>query len=213
MPLALFAASMQLAAAQEEHTNDVEPSRANDGPLEPESGDRPSRQEPVVTAIQGPAAGAGVRLAARGDVALAEPEAHFTMAYARIGLMPDGGATWLLPRLVCVRRAQELALTNRRVSAEEAAAMGLITRVVAKGTLALEVDALAESLAKSAVLALGRTKRLLLASGDAALEEQLEAESENIAEQGSTAESKTGIVAFVARREPDFVATEVKHDR
>ena len=168
--------------------------------------------KPVVTAIQGPAAGAGVGLAAVGDVALAEPEAHFTMAYSRLGLTPDGGATWLLPRLVGLRRAQELALTNRRVSAEEAAAMGLITRVVAKGTLAHEVDVLAKSLAKSAVGALGRTKHLLLASGDAALEEQLKAERENIAEQGSTAESRTGIAAFVERREPDFVATEVEHD-
>jgi 2-(1,2-epoxy-1,2-dihydrophenyl)acetyl-CoA isomerase len=80
--------------------------------------------------------------------------------------------------------------------------MGLITRVVDKGTLAHEVDALAELLARSAAGALGRTKRLLLASGDAALEEQLEAERENIVEQGSTAESRVGIAAFVERREP-----------
>ena len=161
--------------------------------------------KPVVTAIHGPAAGAGVGLAAVGDVALAESQAHFTMAYSRIGLTPDGGATWLLPRLIGLRRAQELALTNRRVSAEEAAAMGLITRVVPKGTLAQEVDAVANLLARSAVGALGRTKRLLLASGDATLEEQLEAESDNIVRQGSTVESRTGIAAFIERREPDFM--------
>lgn len=168
--------------------------------------------KPVVTAIHGPAAGAGIGLAAVGDIALAEPEAHFTMAYSRIGLTPDGGATWLLPRLIGLRRAQELSLTNRRVSAAEAAAMGLITRVVAEGTLAHEVDALAEALASSAVDALGRTKRLLLTSGEATLAEQLEAESENIAQQGGTIEGRTGIAAFVERRKPNFAAAAAKHD-
>ena len=162
-------------------------------------------EKPVITAIQGPAAGAGVALAAVGDVALAEPDAHFTMAYSRIGLTPDGGATWLLPRLIGYRRAQELALTNRRVSADEAAEMGLVTRTVEKGALAAEVDALAESFAKSAVRALGKTKRLLRSSDFASLEEQLDAECADIAEQGSTAESKEGIAAFVNRRAPDFM--------
>jgi 2-(1,2-epoxy-1,2-dihydrophenyl)acetyl-CoA isomerase len=160
--------------------------------------------KPVVTAIHGPAAGAGVALAAVGDIALAAPEAHFTMAYSRIGLTPDGGTTWLLPRLIGLRRAQELALTNRRVSALDAAAMGLITRVVIERALAHEVDLIAESLARSAVGALGRTKRLLLAGGDVALEQQLDAERETIAQQGGSTESRTGIAAFVERHEPDF---------
>lgn len=167
----------------------------------------------LITAIHGPAAGAGVGLAAVGDIALAEPGAHFTMAYSRIGLTPDGGATWLLPRLVGLRRAQELALTNRRVAAEEAAAMGLITRVVADGTLTAEVEALANSLANSAVGALGRTKRLLLASTDASLEGQLAAETETIAEQAAAAESRTGISAFAERRQPDFLELNAKPDR
>lgn len=165
-----------------------------------------SMDKPVITAIHGPAAGAGVGLAAVGDIALAEPDAHFTMAYSRIGLTPDGGATWLLPRLIGLRRTQELALTNRKVSAEEAAAMGLITRVVAKGTLAQEVERVAQSLSRSAVGALGRTKRLLLTNGDATLERQLQAESANIATQGGTAESRIGIAAFIERREADFTA-------
>ncbi|MBO4225288.1 enoyl-CoA hydratase/isomerase family protein [Bradyrhizobium neotropicale] len=166
-------------------------------------------EKPVVSAILGPAAGAGIGLAAVGDIVLAEPDAHFTMAYSRIGLTPDGGATWLLPRHVGLRRAQELYLTNRRVSADEAAAMGLITRVVAEGTLVHEVDTLAEALASSAVGALGRTKRLLLTSGDATLAEQLEAESENIAQQGMTVEGRTGIAAFVERRQANFGAAEL----
>lgn len=167
--------------------------------------------KPVITAIHGPSAGAGVGLAAVGDVALAEPAAHFTMAYSRIGLSPDGGATWLLPRLLGLRRAQELSLANRRVSADEAAAMGLITRVVAEGTLAHEVDALAVELARSAMGALGRTKRLLLTSADATLEEQLEAESQNIVQQGSTIEGRRGIAAFIERREPNFATVESRH--
>lgn len=161
--------------------------------------------KPVITAIHGPAAGAGVGLAAVGDVAIAASDAHFTMAYSRIGLTPDGGTTWLLPRLVGLRRAQELALTNRRVNADEAAAMGLITRVVASAELLREVDTIATSFVRSAVGALGETKRLLLASAVATLEEQLEAECQSISSQGGTAESRMGLLAFVERREPDFM--------
>ncbi len=88
--------------------------------------------------------------------------------------------------------------------------MGLITRAVAKGTLTDEVDALAEALAKSAVGALGRTKRLLFSGNTASLEEQLDAERDGIAEQGGTTESREGIAAFVNRRTPDFVAAATK---
>ena len=104
--------------------------------------------KPVVAAVQGPAAGAGIGLATVGDIVLADPAAHFTLAYSRIGLSPDGGATWLLPRLIGRRRAQELALTNRRLSAVEAAQMGLITGVVAEGSLDREVATIAAALAR-----------------------------------------------------------------
>lgn len=160
--------------------------------------------KPVITAIQGPAAGAGLGLAAVGDIALAEPAAHFSMAYAKIGLSPDGGATWLLPRLVGLRQAQELALTNRRVTAQEAVEMELITRVVAEGALAVEVEALASALADGPAQALGRTKRLLMAGSNASLEAQLEAESDAIVAQGGTAEAEAGLTALVERRQPDF---------
>lgn len=165
-------------------------------------------EKPVITAVHGPAAGAGVGLAAVGDIALAEPAAHFTLAYPRIGLSPDGGATWLLPRLIGLRRTQELILTNRRVHAEEAAAIGLVTRVVPAGTLGDEAEALARELAGAATGALGRTKHLLLASAAAALEAQLEAESTAIAAQGATAESRRGIGAFVGRTAPVFHAAD-----
>jgi 2-(1,2-epoxy-1,2-dihydrophenyl)acetyl-CoA isomerase len=156
--------------------------------------------KPVITAIQGPAAGAGVGLAAVGDIALAEPAAHFTLAYSKIGLTPDAGATWLLPRLVGLRRAQELALANRRLSAEEAAAMGLITRVVAPGALTQEADALAASFAQAEGGVIGATKRLLLSADKASIEQQFDFELEAIVKQGAKAASQKAIAAFGAKR-------------
>ena len=92
-------------------------------------------KKPLVVLVNGPAAGAGLSLALAGDITLAAKSAHFTAAYGALGLTPDGGMTWSLPRLVGYRRAQEIILSNRRVSAEEAAAIGLVTRVVADDAL------------------------------------------------------------------------------
>jgi 2-(1,2-epoxy-1,2-dihydrophenyl)acetyl-CoA isomerase len=92
-------------------------------------------KKPLVVLVNGPAAGAGLSLALAGDITLATKSAHFTAAYGALGLTPDGGMTWSLPRLVGRRRAQEIILSNRRVSAEEAAAIGLVTRVVADDAL------------------------------------------------------------------------------
>ena len=160
--------------------------------------------KPVVTAINGPAAGAGIGLALIGDIALADPRAHFTLAYTGIGLSPDGGTTWLLPRLIGLRRAQELCLRNRRVGAEEAEAIGMITRIAPEGTLLDEANALAQDLASGATPALGVTRRLLLDSATTPLETQLDAESRGIAAMGRTAEGKEGIAAFLEKRKPDF---------
>ena len=160
--------------------------------------------KPVVTAINGAAAGVGVGLAILGDIALADSKASFVLAYAGIGLSPDGGATWLLPRLVGMRRAQELCLLNRRVGADEAAAIGLVTRVAAEGALIDEAMAVASGLADGATPALGRTRRLLLDSAGATLETQLDSESRSIAALARTAQGKEGIAAFLAKRTPDF---------
>jgi 2-(1,2-epoxy-1,2-dihydrophenyl)acetyl-CoA isomerase len=160
-------------------------------------------EKPVVVALNGAAAGAGVGLAILGDVVLADPRASFALAYSGIGLSPDGGTTWLLPRLVGLRRAQELCLLNRRVPAAEAAAMGLVTRVV-DGDVAAEALAVARELAAGATVALGVTRRLLLESGSASLETQLDAESRAIAGLARTADGREGVAAFVARRAPQF---------
>lgn len=160
--------------------------------------------KPLVTAINGPAGGAGVSLAILGDIALAAKSAHFTLAYSAIGLSPDGGTTWLLPRLIGLRRAQEMAMLNKRYSAEEAAEVGLVTRVVDDEALTSETEAVAEKLASSATQALGRARSLLLSSFTSTLEAQLNAEARSIIEAGQSSEAREGIRAFLEKRKPDF---------
>jgi 2-(1,2-epoxy-1,2-dihydrophenyl)acetyl-CoA isomerase len=159
--------------------------------------------KPVVVALNGAAAGAGVGLAVLGDIVLAAPNASLALAYTGIGLSPDGGTTWLLPRLIGLRRAQELCLLNKRVKAQEAAALGLVTRVV-DGDLMDEATAIARELAAGATHALGATRRLLLESGSAALEAQLDAESRSIAGLARTRDGREGVAAFVAKLAPTF---------
>jgi 2-(1,2-epoxy-1,2-dihydrophenyl)acetyl-CoA isomerase len=160
--------------------------------------------KPMVTAVNGPAAGAGFGFSMLGDIVLAAQSAHFTTAYTAIGVSPDGGTTWLLPRLVGLRRAQEWALTNQRVSSAEALQAGLITRVVEDAALHAEAMKLAAQLAGGAVQAMGRTRNLLLQSFGNSLEEQMQLEARNIAAAGRSAEGKEGIAAFLAKRKPDF---------
>jgi 2-(1,2-epoxy-1,2-dihydrophenyl)acetyl-CoA isomerase len=136
--------------------------------------------KPLITAVNGAAAGAGLSLAMLGDIGLAAPTAHFTAAYTAVGLSPDGGASWLLPRLIGLRRAQELIVMNERIGATDAVALGLITRVIEKDELASHARALAHRLAAGPGKAIGRTRQLLLASFGASLEDQLAAEARAI---------------------------------
>jgi 2-(1,2-epoxy-1,2-dihydrophenyl)acetyl-CoA isomerase len=161
--------------------------------------------KPLVVAINGPAAGAGFPLALLGDIAVAAQSAHFTVAYTAIGLSPDGGTSWLLPRLVGLRRAQELALFNKRVSATVAVELGLITRVVADDALAAEAEAIVAQFAAAATGALGRTRNLLLSSYGTSLEEQLELEARSIAAASRGAEGREGVAAFIGKRKADFI--------
>lgn len=160
--------------------------------------------KPLVTAINGPAAGAGLSLAAIGDIALAAPEAHFTLGYGAIGFSPDGGASWLLPRLIGLRRTQDLMLTNRRIGAQEAAAIGLVTRVVGVDRLAEEALSLARTLAAGATRAIGRTRALLLDGYGAGPETQMEREARAIATSSGDPEGREGVAAFLAKRPPRF---------
>ena len=160
--------------------------------------------KPLLTVVNGPAAGIGLGLAVLGDIVLAARSAHFTAAYTAIGVTPDGGITWMLPRLIGVRRAQEMLLLNKRVGAEEATAIGLITRAVDDDALADEAAKLAQTLARSATSALARTRNLLLDGLEAGFEGQMEAESRSIAAAGGSAEGREGIRAFLEKRRPNF---------
>ncbi|WP_447766063.1 enoyl-CoA hydratase/isomerase family protein [Sphingopyxis panaciterrae] len=161
-------------------------------------------RKPVIVAVHRATAGAGCGLACIGDIVLALPTASFTLAYPTIGLSPDGGASWLLPRLIGMRRTQEWFLSNRRMTAEEAAAIGLITRVVAADGLDEEVRALATGLAAMPRAALGATKRLLLEGQHSGFEAQLEAEALAIAAQSGSREAREGLRAFADRRPAVF---------
>jgi len=160
--------------------------------------------KPLVTVIQGPAAGAGLGLAILGDIAIASRAAHFSPAYTALGLTPDGGASWLLPRLVGLRRAQEMVLTNQRLNADEAAEAGLVTRAVEPDALWQEADAMIHRLAAGATHALGRSRQLLLSSYGATPEAQLEDEARTICAAAATLDASRGFAAFINKRPPRF---------
>jgi 2-(1,2-epoxy-1,2-dihydrophenyl)acetyl-CoA isomerase len=159
---------------------------------------------PLVVAVNGAAAGAGLSLASTGDLVLAAESAKFTMAYTAAGLAPDGSSTWTLPRLIGLRRTQELMLTNRLLTATEAQAWGLVTRVVPDAGLAGEAAALAHKLAAGPTLAFGRVKSLLLGSFAEGLETQMEHEARAIAACAGSADGREGIRAFLDKRAAVF---------
>jgi 2-(1,2-epoxy-1,2-dihydrophenyl)acetyl-CoA isomerase len=161
-------------------------------------------EKPLITVIQGAAAGAGLSLAALGDIALAARSAQFTPAYTAVGLTPDGGLTWLLPRLVGLRLAQELILENRRLTAAEAAELGLVSRVVADEELTAHSRQVAERLARSATSAIADVRRLLLSAAHSSLETQMEYEARSIANAARHAHGREGISAFLDKRKPNF---------
>lgn len=159
---------------------------------------------PVIMAVNGVAAGAGFSLAMAGDVVLASERARFTMAYTAAGLSPDGGASYFLPRLVGLRRAQELMISNRRLNAEEAQEWGLVTRVCTHDGLMAEVQGLALQLAAGATRALGTVKQLLAISTNNSLDAQMALEGEAIARLAASHDGQEGIQAFLAKRTPVF---------
>jgi 2-(1,2-epoxy-1,2-dihydrophenyl)acetyl-CoA isomerase len=160
---------------------------------------------PVVAAVQGPAAGAGMGLVGVADLVVAAESAKFVLAYAGIGLSPDGGSSWFLPRMVGTRRALEMALLNRTLTAAEALDWGIVTAVVPDERLAEEAEALAARLASGPTVALAAAKRLLREAGTSTLESHMALERQLIAECGGTADGREGIAAFLAKRAPGFV--------
>ena len=159
---------------------------------------------PVIAAVNGMAAGAGFSLAAACDISLAAASARFASQYTAAALSPDGSSTFFVPRLVGMRRAAELMLTNRMLSAEEAVEWGLITRVVEDERLLDEARDLAEGLAAGPTLAYGAVKRLLAESSSATLETQMEMEARSIGALSASADGREGVRAFLEKRPPRF---------
>jgi 2-(1,2-epoxy-1,2-dihydrophenyl)acetyl-CoA isomerase len=160
--------------------------------------------QPIVGAINGVAAGAGASLAFACDIRIAAENASFVLAFGRIGLVPDSGATWLLPRLVGPAKAAELALLGESLSAADAERFGLVARVVPPDALAAEARAVAARLAGLAPVALALTKRALERTWSVTLDEALEDEAYRQGLAGATADHAEGLTAFLEKRPPRF---------
>jgi len=161
-------------------------------------------EKPLVVAVNGVAAGAGMSLALWGDLRLAAVGASFTTAFVRIGLVPDSGLSFLLPRLVGLAKAQELLLLSPRLSAEEALALGLVHRVVPAEKLMEEALSLAKELAQGPTRAYALTKKLLLETYRLSLTEALALEAVLQGQAGQTQDHEEGVRAFREKRPPRF---------
>jgi len=157
--------------------------------------------KPVITGVNGIAAGGGMSLALAGDLVVAAESAKFTMAYAKIAASPDGSSSYFLPRLIGIRRALELYYTNRVLSAREALDWGLVTRVHPDAEFPGALATLARELADGPTLAFGRAKLLFHQSTQESLETQMELEAQAIAASGHSEDFRNGVVAF-SRKQP-----------
>jgi 2-(1,2-epoxy-1,2-dihydrophenyl)acetyl-CoA isomerase len=160
---------------------------------------------PVIVAVNGTAAGAGFSIALSGDIVLAAASAKFTMAYTRIGVSPDGGGTFFLPRLVGTLRAKELIFMNPLLTAEDALAKGLVTAVIPDAELMSHANGLALQLAAGPTAAYGEVKRLIADSHSNSLETQMGLEARAIAGlAAATSDAREGFTAFVGKRKAVF---------
>jgi 2-(1,2-epoxy-1,2-dihydrophenyl)acetyl-CoA isomerase len=162
-------------------------------------------EKPVVCAVNGVAAGAGANVALACDIVLASRSANFVQAFVRIGLVPDAGGSYALPRLVGMARARALAMLGDRLSAAQAAEWGLIWRVVEDDALMSEATALARHLATQPTRALALIKQALNASAGNTLDQQLDLERDLQKEAAATEDFREGIAAFLDKRPPRFV--------
>jgi 2-(1,2-epoxy-1,2-dihydrophenyl)acetyl-CoA isomerase len=161
-------------------------------------------EKPVIAAVNGTAAGAGASLALACDFRLAATEASFLQAFVRIGLVPDSGATYFLPRLIGYARALELAMLGEIVDAERALEIGLVNRVVPADDLAKETEALARRLADGPTYALALTRKAMIFGANADLEHALDYEADLQTLAASTADAFEGIAAFLEKRPARF---------
>jgi 2-(1,2-epoxy-1,2-dihydrophenyl)acetyl-CoA isomerase len=160
---------------------------------------------PFIAAVNGAASGGGCNLALSCDLVIAGESARFNQAFIKVGLSPDCGGTFILPRLVGWRRATELLMTGDVVSAQQALEMGMINAVVADAELMPQVMKMAEKLASAPTAAIGRIKELLEASANNDYAAQLELERKAQLQSGQTSDFREGVAAFIQKRPPKFV--------
>ncbi len=163
-----------------------------------------SLPKPIVSAVNGVAAGVGMSFALASDIAIAAKSASFLQAFARIGLLPDGGSTWFLPRLVGDQRARALAMLAPQIKAEQAKEWGLIWDVVEDGELMPKATEIARRLAEGPTLALARIKDALNQASANDLSRQLDLERDRQRELGRSEDFKEGVAAFLAKRKANF---------
>jgi 2-(1,2-epoxy-1,2-dihydrophenyl)acetyl-CoA isomerase len=163
-----------------------------------------SIEKPIIGAVNGVAAGAGCSLALACDMRLASTEASFIEVFINVGLVPDSGSTWFLPRLVGLGKAMELCTTAQKVTADEALRLGMVNRVVDSGALMQETIALAKKLAALPSRGVALTKILLQSSFENSLDAQLEAEAFAQETAAKTEDHFEGVTAFIEKRKPSF---------
>jgi len=161
-------------------------------------------EKPIIAAVNGVAAGAGANIALACDIVLAKESASFIQAFSKIGLIPDSGGTFILPRLVGLQKASALMMTGEKVMAIEAAAMNMIHKAIPDEDFELKVKELSENLAQMPTLGLGLTKRALNQSLTNNLADQLEVEGKLQTEAGQSYDFKEGTAAFIEKRKPAF---------
>ena len=166
-----------------------------------------SMGQPVIAAVNGVAAGAGASIALACDIRIAAEEARFVLAFGRIGLVPDSGATWFLPRLVGSARATEMALVGDPIDAEHALRIGLVSKVVPRDELLAAARALADQLSAAAPLAIAMTKQALDRTWSIDLDAALDDEASLQGIAGATADHAEGLAAFREKRPPRFTGT------
>jgi len=161
-------------------------------------------EKPIIAAVNGVAAGAGANIALACDIVLATASASFIQAFSKIGLIPDSAGTFFLPRLIGMQRAAALMMTGDKVSAEEAASMGMIYKCYSDENFETESKKMAQYLAQMPTKGIGLTKRLLNHTYSNTLEEQLEMEKDIQVQAGQTEDFKEGVLSFLEKRKPVF---------
>lgn len=159
---------------------------------------------PVVTALNGPAAGVGCSFALSGDFTVAGKSAYFLQAFVNIGLVPDGGSSWLLPRLIGLPRATQMMMLGEKISAEQAADWGMVYKCVEDADLLTEARALATRLANGPTVSLGTMRKILRDGLSQSYSETLDAEAKGQFIAGNSADAAEGIMAFVEKRKTAF---------